>query len=61
VGLFLPPIGLGLIVAAAIGRVKISEVVRPLMPYLATMMATVLLITFWPRLTLIVPMMLGLR
>ncbi|HEX4328024.1 MAG TPA: TRAP transporter large permease [Burkholderiales bacterium] len=61
VGLFLPPIGLGLIVAAAIGRVKISEVVRPLMPYLATMMATVLLITFWPRLTLLVPMMLGLR
>ena len=61
VGLFLPPIGLGLIVVAAIGRVTIAEVARPLLPYLATMMATVLLITFWPQLTLIVPVVLGLR
>jgi hypothetical protein len=30
-------------------------------PYLATMMATVLVITFWPWLTLIVPSALGLR
>ncbi len=61
VGLFLPPIGLGLIVAAAIAKVSIGEVSRPLMPYLATMMATVLVITFWPELTLIVPKVLGLR
>ena len=61
VGLFLPPIGLGLIVAAAIARVTIAEVSRPLLPYLATMMATVLLIAFWPELTLIVPNALGLR
>lgn len=61
VGLFLPPIGLGLIVAAAIARVTIAEVARPLLPYLATMMATVLLIAFWPELTLVVPVALGLR
>jgi C4-dicarboxylate transporter DctM subunit len=61
VGLFLPPVGLGLIVAAAIGRVSVSEVAPVLLPYLATMMATVLLITFWPWLTLIVPNVLGLR
>ena len=60
IGLFLPPIGLGLIVAAAIAKVKISEVAPPLLPYLATMLATVLLITFWPELTLIVPKALGL-
>lgn len=61
VGLFLPPIGLGLIVAAAIAKVSIGEVSKPLMPYLATMLATVLVITFWPELTLIVPRLLGLR
>ncbi len=61
IGLFLPPIGLGLIVVAAIARVSIAEVSRPLLPYLATMMATVLLIAFWPRLTLIIPTVLGLR
>jgi C4-dicarboxylate transporter DctM subunit len=61
VGLFLPPVGLGLIVAAAIGRVSVTEVAPVLLPYLATMMATVLVITFWPWLTLIVPSALGLR
>ena len=61
VGLFLPPVGLGLIVAAAIGRVSVTEVAPVLFPYLATMMATVLVITFWPWLTLIVPSALGLR
>ena len=61
IGLFLPPIGLGLIVVAAIARVSIAEVSRPLLPYLATMMATVVLIAFWPQLTLVVPAMFGLR
>ena len=61
IGLFLPPIGLGLIVVAAIARVSIAEVSRPLLPYLATMMATVLLIAFWPQLTLVIPTVLGLR
>jgi tripartite ATP-independent transporter DctM subunit len=61
VGLFLPPVGLGVIVAAAIGRVSVSEIAPTLLPYLATMMATVLVITFWPWLTLIVPNMFGLR
>jgi C4-dicarboxylate transporter, DctM subunit len=61
VGLFLPPVGLGLIVVSAIARVSIAEVSRPLMPYLATMMATIVLIAFWPDLTLVVPNLLGLR
>ncbi len=61
VGLFLPPIGLGLIVAAAIAKESIGDVSRPLIPYLATMMGTVLVITFWPALTLIVPKLLGFR
>ena len=61
IGLFLPPIGLGLIVVAAIARVSIAAVSRPLMPYLATMMLALIVIAFWPQLTLIVPSLLGLR
>lgn len=61
IGLFLPPVGLGLMVVSAIARVSIADVSRPLLPYLATMMATVLLIAFWPQLTLVVPTVLGLR
>ena len=42
-------------------RFRRRRLSRPLLPYLATMMATVLLIAFWPELTLIVPNALGLR
>jgi TRAP-type C4-dicarboxylate transport system permease large subunit len=61
VGLFLPPVELGFIVAAAIGRVSVTEVAPVLLPYLATMMAAVLVITLWPWPTLIVPSPVGLR
>jgi TRAP-type C4-dicarboxylate transport system permease large subunit len=61
VGLFLPPVGFGLIVAAAIGRVSVTEVAPVLLPYLATMMAIVLVITLWPWPILIVPSPVGLR
>ena len=40
---------------------NVTEVAPVLLPYLATMMATVLIITFWPWLTLIAPSALGLR
>ena len=47
--------------AAAIGRVSVTEVAPVLLPYLATMMATVLVITLWPWPTVIAPSGLGLR
>jgi C4-dicarboxylate transporter, DctM subunit len=55
IGLFLPPIGLGVFIACSIGKVTVSEVARPLIPYLAVNLATVLLITYWPWLTLVLP------
>lgn len=61
VGLFLPPIGLGLVVISGIGRTTIARVTRPLMPYIATMLVALLLIAFWPRLTFLVPDTFGLR
>ncbi len=58
VGLFLPPIGIGLFIGASIGRVSVAEVSKPLIPYLAVNFATVLLITYWPDLTLVIPNLL---
>jgi C4-dicarboxylate transporter DctM subunit len=58
IGLFLPPIGLGLLIGCSIGKITVLEVVKPLAPYLAVNFAMVLLITYWPWLTLVIPNLL---
>ena len=55
IGLFLPPVGLGVFIGCSIGKVTIGEVTKPLLPYLGMNFATVLLITYWPWLTLTIP------
>jgi C4-dicarboxylate transporter DctM subunit len=58
IGLFLPPVGLGVFIGCSIGKIRVSEVARPLLPYLAVNFTTVLLITYWPWLTMVVPKLL---
>ena len=58
IGLFLPPIGLGVFIGCSIGRVNVSEVAKPLFPYLGVNFVTVLLITYWPWLTMVIPKLL---
>jgi C4-dicarboxylate transporter DctM subunit len=55
IGLFLPPVGLGVFIGCSIARITVAEVVRPLFPYLVVNFAVVLLITYWPWLTLVIP------
>ena len=55
IGLFLPPVGLGVFIGCSIGKITVSEVAKPLLPYLAVNFATVLLITYWPWLTMAIP------
>jgi C4-dicarboxylate transporter DctM subunit len=58
IGLFLPPVGLGVFIGCSIGKVSVSEVGKPLLPYLGVNFATVLLITYWPWLTMVIPKLL---
>jgi TRAP-type C4-dicarboxylate transport system permease large subunit len=58
IGLFLPPVGLGVFIGCSIGRITVSEVAKPLLPYLGVNFAVVLLITYWPWLTLVIPKLL---
>lgn len=58
IGLFLPPVGLGVFIGCSIGKVTISEVAKPLLPYLGVNLVTVLFITYWPWLTLVIPKLL---
>ena len=55
VGLVTPPVGTTLLVAAGVGRVQPSEVVRYILPFLGVMILVQLLITFVPAVTTALP------
>jgi C4-dicarboxylate transporter DctM subunit len=58
IAFFLPPVGVGLAIAAGIGRVDIDEVSRAYVPYLTALLIGLLLIAAFPFLTLILPRLL---
>jgi C4-dicarboxylate transporter DctM subunit len=58
IGLVTPPIGVCLYVACGISGASIERVARPLLPFLAVMIATLLLITYLPGITLVLPRLL---
>ncbi|OAT77047.1 hypothetical protein A9B99_06960 [Mangrovibacter phragmitis] len=59
IGTITPPVGSGLYVGASVGRVKVEDVIRPLMPFYAAIIGVLLLITFVPEITLFLPRLLG--
>jgi len=61
VGFVHPPVGSCLNVAAAIGEISIDEVIRPILPFIGVMIVALLLITYWPGMTLFIPRLLGYK
>ena len=59
IGLFAPPIGAGLYIAAAIGRVLPERAMRPMLVYLAVLTLGVVLVAAVPDLTLWLPRTVG--
>lgn len=59
VGLCPPPVGLNLYVASGIAHMGISELTVAVLPWLLTMLAFLLLVTYWPALSLWLPRALG--
>jgi tripartite ATP-independent transporter DctM subunit len=55
IGLVTPPVGVCLYVACGISGAPIESVVKPLLPFLAVMVGTLLVITYVPELTLFLP------
>jgi len=55
IGIFLPPIGVGLFIACAIGRMNIMDAARSMVPYLAILVIGLLVVTLVPWLTLVLP------
>ena len=60
IGLLTPPMGLALFLVADIAQVKMKDVLREMMPYYIPLGITLLLITYMPWITILIPrMMLG--
>lgn len=55
-----PPVGSVLFVGCKVGEVTIEEVTKPLLPYFIILILTLLLVTYIPFFSMVIPEMLGL-
>jgi C4-dicarboxylate transporter DctM subunit len=60
VGMCHPPVGLNLYVASGITKLGITELTIAVWPWLLTMMVFLVIVTYWPDLSLWLPRMLGM-
>ncbi len=60
VGLCHPPVGLNLYVASGIAKMGITELTVAVWPWLVTMLTFLIIVTYWPALTLFLPRALGM-
>jgi len=61
VGLCHPPVGLNLYVASGIAKMGITELTIAVWPWLLTMLVFLVIVTYWPALSLGLPNLLGMR
>ncbi|SNT73689.1 TRAP transporter large permease [Paracoccus seriniphilus] len=55
IGICTPPVGSALFIGCSVGQVPIARVIRPLLPFYAVMIGLLLLVTFVPEISLILP------
>ena len=61
IGFCTPPLGVNLFVASGISGLSVEKLVKEILPYLATMIVVLLLITFIPDLSLLLPRILAAK
>lgn len=54
-GLFLPPVGVGLYIACTFANLRVDQTVKAMLPYIAVLFAGILVLIAIPWLTLVVP------
>lgn len=60
VGLCHPPVGLNLYVASGISKLSISELTVAVLPWLGTMVIFLVIVTYWPTLSIWLPKVMGM-
>src|SRR4029077_2007219 len=59
IGLFAPPLGLGLYGACLVGNVPVEQTVRPMIGYLGLLLVCLLVIAFVPEISTFLPKLMG--
>ena len=60
VGLCTPPVGSLLFIGCSVGKVSIGQVIRPMLPFWIAMIVILLIVTYFPQLSLWFPSLFGL-
>ncbi|OLG11982.1 TRAP-type C4-dicarboxylate transport system large permease component [Bacillus paralicheniformis] len=60
IGNITPPVGSALFVGCSIGKVDIERVVKPILPFYAAIMIVLLIVTYIPQISLMLPQLFGL-
>lgn len=50
-----PPIGLCLVILCSLAKIRLTDTIGPLIPYISILIADLIIIAFWPWLVLILP------
>jgi TRAP-type C4-dicarboxylate transport system permease large subunit len=58
IGLLTPPVGTALFVGSSISGIRIEKIAKAMLPFYATMIIALLLLTFVPALSMTIPNML---
>lgn len=59
IGLLTPPVGAVLFIGSAVGKTPMEKVVKATLPFYACMILTLLLVTFVPQISMLLPTMFG--
>lgn len=59
-GLATPPIGMCLYAACSVTRLPLEKIVRPMLPFIAVMIGTMIIITYFEDISLFLPRLMGL-
>ena len=60
IGNMTPPVGSVLFIGCSVGKVSIEEVTKPLIPFFIILVFVLLLVTFIPEISLLIPRLCGL-
>ena len=60
IGICTPPVGTLLFVGSDVAKVSVTQVIKPLLPFLAIMVAVLMLITYFEDISMFLPRLFGL-